>query len=134
MSGMWSAWVPLEARPGSDQDLDGAARNPIYGKLLQAAASRFGALPFQVEIQLLVVVDLPARIRYGWADLYSEQLKNGRDSSEPRPTYSIWLLGETLIPQVLDYAHCLRMCDERGRVLIDCGGIWRKPGQNTVFA
>ncbi len=31
----------------------------------------------QVEIQLLAYRDLPARISYGWADLYSSQLSSG---------------------------------------------------------
>ena len=79
---------------------------------------------FQVEIQLLVLPDLPARILYGWADLYRAQLKSGQDYSELRPAYSIWLLGETLRRGLPDYAHRFRMRDDQGRTLIDHGGIW----------
>ncbi|WP_295434123.1 Rpn family recombination-promoting nuclease/putative transposase [uncultured Thiodictyon sp.] len=78
---------------------------------------------FQVEIQLLVLPELPARILYGWADLYSAQLQSGQDYGELKPTYSIWLLGETLRRGLPDYLHRLRMRDDRGRVLIDHGGI-----------
>ena len=52
---------------------------------------------YQVEIQLLVLPDLPARILYGWADLYSAQLASGQDYGDLKPTYAIWLLGETLL-------------------------------------
>jgi predicted transposase/invertase (TIGR01784 family) len=72
---------------------------------------------------LLVLPDLPARILYGWADLYSAQLESGQDYDELRATYSIWLLGETLRREVPDYAHRFRMRDEQGRSLIDHGGI-----------
>jgi len=79
---------------------------------------------FQVEIQLLVLPDLPARILYGWANLYRSQLKSGQDYGELRPAYSIWLLGETLRRGLPEYVHHLRMRDEQGRGLIDHGGIW----------
>ena len=79
---------------------------------------------YQIEIQLLVLPELPARILYGWADLYSAQLRSGEDYSELRPTYTIWLLGETLLAQVPGYAHRFRLRDEQGRGLIDHGGIW----------
>lgn len=79
---------------------------------------------YQIEIQLLVVPDLPARILYGWADLYSAQLQSGQDYVLLRPCYSIWLLGETLRPGLSEYIHCLRLRDEQGRGLLDHGGIW----------
>ena len=78
---------------------------------------------YQVEIQLLVLPDLPARILYGWADLYSAQLKSGQDYGELRPTYAIWLLGESLRAGLPEYVQRLRMRDEQGRGLIDHGGI-----------
>jgi predicted transposase/invertase (TIGR01784 family) len=79
---------------------------------------------FQVEVQLLVLPDLPARILYGWSDLYASQLASGEDYRELKPTYSIWLLGETLRAGLPEYRHCFRMRDEQGRALIDHGGIW----------
>jgi predicted transposase/invertase (TIGR01784 family) len=78
---------------------------------------------YQIEIQLLVLPELPARILYGWADLYSAQLASGEDYLELKPTYAIWLLGETLLPQVPGHAHRYRFCDTAGRALIDHGCI-----------
>jgi predicted transposase/invertase (TIGR01784 family) len=86
------------------------------------ARDRAGTL-YQIEVQLLVVPELPARILYGWADLYSAQLASGEDYTELRPTYAIWLVGETLLPKVSGYAHRYRFCDAAGRSLVDHGGI-----------
>jgi len=79
---------------------------------------------YQIEIQLLTHRDLPARILYGWADLYSAQLQSGMDYGELRPTYSIWLLDEPLLTDQPEYAHCYRLRDDQGRVFLDHGGIW----------
>jgi predicted transposase/invertase (TIGR01784 family) len=79
---------------------------------------------YQIEIQLPIVPDLPARICYNWADLYSQQLHSGQDYGQLRPTYAIWLLAEDLLRDDPAYAHRYRLCDERGRRLIDHGGIW----------
>lgn len=79
---------------------------------------------YQIEIQLLVLPDLPARILYGWADLYSAQLQDGQGYRTLRPCWSIWLLGETLRAGVPGYAHRLRMQDDQARGLLDHGGIW----------
>jgi len=67
---------------------------------------------------------LPARILYGWADLYSSQLKSGEDYHALQPTYAIWLLGQTLLPDIPGYAHAFRMRDEQGRIFWEHGGIW----------
>ncbi|WP_295577489.1 Rpn family recombination-promoting nuclease/putative transposase [uncultured Lamprocystis sp.] len=79
---------------------------------------------YQVEIQLLNHRDLPARILYGWADLYSAQIKEGESYRKLRPTYAIWLLGQTLLADDPDYAHEFRLRDPYGRVFLDHGGIW----------
>ena len=79
---------------------------------------------YQIEIQLLDHPDLPARILYGWADLYSAQLQSGDDYGQLQPTYAIWLLGETLPSDLPGYAHAFRMRDGHGRVFLDHGGIW----------
>jgi predicted transposase/invertase (TIGR01784 family) len=80
---------------------------------------------YQIEIQLLTHRHLPARILYGWADLYSEQLKSGQDFSELRPVYAIWLLGEELPnDEEKDYARNFQMRDATGRRLVAHGGIW----------
>ena len=79
---------------------------------------------YQVEIQLLNHRDLPARILYGWADPYSAQIKEGESFRKLRPTYAIWLLGQTLLADDPDYAHTFRLRDPHGRVSLDHGGIW----------
>ena len=79
---------------------------------------------YQIEIQWLNVPDLPARILYGWADLYSAQLQDGEGYDQLQPTYAIWLLGQTLRPQVTEAVHRFRLRDERGRSLLEHGGIW----------
>ena len=68
--------------------------------------------------------DLPARILYTWADLYSQQLQSGQDYDALQPTYSIWLLGEDLLRGDPCYAHRYRLRDERDRCLLDHGGIY----------
>ena len=79
---------------------------------------------YQIEIQLLNIPDLPARILYGWADLYSAQLRDGEGYDRLQPTYSIWLLGQTLRPKITEAVHCFRLRDEQGRSLVEHGGIW----------
>ena len=78
---------------------------------------------YQIEIQLLVHRDLPARMLYGWADLYSSQLESGNDYAALRPTYAIWLLGESLL-DASGYAHDFCLRDREGQVFVDHGGIW----------
>lgn len=53
---------------------------------------------YPIEIQLLNIPDLPARILYGWADLYSAQLQGGDGDDPLQPTYAIGLLGQALRP------------------------------------
>lgn len=79
---------------------------------------------YQIEIQLLNVPDLPARILYGWADLYSAQLRGGDGYDRLQPTYAIWLLGQTLRPRIAEAIHRFRLRDDQGRSLVDHGGIW----------
>jgi predicted transposase/invertase (TIGR01784 family) len=79
---------------------------------------------YQIEIQLLNSLYLPARILYGWADLYSAQLQDGQGYENLHPTYAIWLLGQTLRPRVSEAIHRFRLRDEQGRSLFDHGGVW----------
>lgn len=78
---------------------------------------------YQVGIQILPHPDLPARMLYAWADLYSQQLHSGQNYRELRPTYAIWLLGDDLLRNDPAYAHRYRLRDERGRTLLEHGGI-----------
>ena len=79
---------------------------------------------YQVEIQLLSYAELPARMLYTWADLYSVQLGSGQDYATLRPTYAIWLLAEDLLREDAAYVHRFRLRDDSGRLLLDHGGIW----------
>jgi predicted transposase/invertase (TIGR01784 family) len=79
---------------------------------------------YQIEIQLVNFANLPERILYNWADIYSQQLQSGDSYHELRPTYSIWLLAENLIKADTDYIHTYKIRDNKGRVLNDHCGIW----------
>jgi predicted transposase/invertase (TIGR01784 family) len=79
---------------------------------------------YQIEIQLLFFSNLPARMLYTWADVYSQQLQSGDKYNELNPTYSIWLLGENAIKHDDQYIHRYKFRDEAGVPLIEHGGIW----------
>jgi len=57
-----------------------------------------------IEVQLLLRYHFVSRVLYYWAGLYRQQLRQGDDYSELRPTISICLVNEILFPQVDDYA------------------------------
>ncbi|TAN49384.1 MAG: Rpn family recombination-promoting nuclease/putative transposase [Methylococcaceae bacterium] len=79
---------------------------------------------FQVEVQLLMYRNLPARIIYTWADIYSQQLQSGEDYHKLQPTYAIWLVAEDIVKDDEQYAREYKLRDENGRTLIEHGGIW----------
>jgi predicted transposase/invertase (TIGR01784 family) len=79
---------------------------------------------YQIEIQLLAYRDLPVRISYGWADLYSSQLGSGEPYTQLKPTYAIWLLAADLLTDPDAYLHDFRLRDAQGRTLVEHGGIW----------
>ena len=78
---------------------------------------------YQVEIQMLMYKNLPARIIYNWTDIYSQQLQSGTEYHKLMPTYSIWLLAENVLKGDNHYAHEYKLRDENGQVLIEHGGI-----------
>ena len=79
---------------------------------------------YQIEIQLVNFANLPERILYNWADIYSQQLQQGEGYYQLRPTYSIWLLAENLIRDDADYIHTYKIRDNKGRTLNNHCGIW----------
>lgn len=79
---------------------------------------------YQIEIQLLNFANLPGRILYNWADIYSQQLQSGDSYHQLRPTFSIWLLAENLIKDDADYVHTYKIRDTKGRILNDHCAIW----------
>jgi predicted transposase/invertase (TIGR01784 family) len=78
---------------------------------------------YQIEIQLLCYENLPSRIIYGWSDIYSQQLKDGKNYLQLKPTFSIWLLGKNLIKTDDNYLHTYKLRDEDGQVLVEHGAI-----------
>ena len=86
------------------------------------ARNRNGQL-HQIEIQLLIKPWLRERIVHNWAKLLSQQLHEGEDYERIRPTYSIWLLGDDLLPDDL-VVHRYKLRDENAQPLSDHGGIW----------
>ena len=79
---------------------------------------------YQIEVQLRVYGNLPTRILYHWADVYSQQLQSGNDYRLLKPTYAIWLLGGALVQTDNDYLHSYKLRDEKSRILTNHGGIW----------
>ncbi len=79
---------------------------------------------FQIEIQLLTYAALLGRVLYTWNDLYNHQLGSGEDYGKLKPAYSIWILGEDLLPGDTYYTHRYRLRDERGQCLLNHGGIY----------
>lgn len=55
---------------------------------------------------------------------HRQQLQSGQDYDCLKPTYGIWLLAENLMPNDAGYTHHYKLRDERGRVLLEHGGIW----------
>ena len=79
---------------------------------------------YQIEIQLVSYANLPERILYNWADIYSQQLQSGDHFRVLRPAYAIWLLADTLIADETDYVHVYKIRDNKGRTLNNHCGIW----------
>lgn len=79
---------------------------------------------YQIEVQLLNHKNLPERMIYTWADIYSEQLKNSDKYLKLKPTYSIWLLAENVLKKDKTYLHDYKMRDKQGKTLAIHGGIW----------
>jgi predicted transposase/invertase (TIGR01784 family) len=78
---------------------------------------------YQIEIQLLCYDNLPSRIIYGWSDIYSQQLKEGKNYLQLKPTFSIWLLGKNLIKTDDNYLRTYKLRDDEGQVLVEHGAI-----------
>ena len=78
---------------------------------------------YQIEIQLVCYENLPSRILYGWSDIYSQQLKDGNNYLQLKPTFSIWLLGKNLIKTDDNYLHTYKLRDDAGQILVEHGAI-----------
>ncbi len=58
---------------------------------------------FNIEMQMLAEDYFPQRILYYWAKLYQQQLHEGEDYDDLKPTISICFLNSKLFPAVPDY-------------------------------
>jgi predicted transposase/invertase (TIGR01784 family) len=67
---------------------------------------------FNVEMQMLGYSSYKQRIQYYWAKLYQQQLHEGEDYFELKPTISISFLDHVLFPQVKDYHLRFRLLEE----------------------
>ena len=67
---------------------------------------------------------LSRRIAYAWCDLHAFQLKAGQDYPLLCPTYSVWLLAESLAKGGGGHAHDYQLRDRQGRALGGNGGIF----------
>jgi predicted transposase/invertase (TIGR01784 family) len=67
---------------------------------------------FNVEMQMLAAPYYEARILYYWAKLHQQQLHEGQDYLELKPTISISFLDHVLFPQVREYHLCFRLLEQ----------------------
>ena len=79
---------------------------------------------YQIEIQMVNHAHLISRMVYTWADLYSQQLKEGQKYQQLKPTYSIWLVNQNLLKQDDHYLHDYQWRDKTGQRFAELGGIW----------
>ena len=101
-----------------------SGRNLDRRRIVDIKAHDDRARRFQIEIQLLTYAALLGRVLYTWNDLYNHQLQSGEDYGKLKPAYSIWILGEDLLPGDTYYTHRYRLRDERGQCLLNHGGIY----------
>ena len=75
---------------------------------------------FNVEMQIRLHHALRERVLFYWAKLYTEQLSEGEDYAELRPTISVLVVDDILFPELAGPHHRFRLCEEsRGTVFSD---------------
>ena len=75
---------------------------------------------FNVEMQMLLYSDLPERLLYYWATLFTDQLSEGLDYSLLQPTLSICFLNQSLFPEAATFHSRFQLVDSRfGHCLTD---------------
>ena len=79
---------------------------------------------YQIEIQVVNHAHLISRMVYTWADLYSQQLKEGQKYHLLKPTYSIWILNQNFLKHDNHYLHDVQWRDNTGQRFAELGGIW----------
>ena len=75
---------------------------------------------FNIEMQIRLHHALRERVLFYWAKLYTEQLSEGDDYAELRPTISVLLVDDILFPELAGPHYRFRLCEEsRGTVFSD---------------
>jgi predicted transposase/invertase (TIGR01784 family) len=74
---------------------------------------------FNVEMQMLAFRYYEKRILYYWAKLHQQQLREGQDYLNLKPTISISFLDHVLFPEAPDYRWRFRLLDEQRRCFTD---------------
>jgi len=101
-------------------------KNRLDGKrvVLDVKARDAHGRIFQIEIQMVAYPSLPLRMIYNWARVYADQLEEGEDYTELRPTYSIWLVNGNVTRRA-GAVHRYRFRDDEGHSLAEAvGGIF----------
>jgi predicted transposase/invertase (TIGR01784 family) len=75
-----------------------------------------GGRQFNVEMQMLAPWFFPGRALYYWAKLHQQQMKEGDDYRDLRPTISVCFLNSVLFPGLRGHHHVFRLWDDRHKV------------------
>jgi predicted transposase/invertase (TIGR01784 family) len=111
----------LEPAPGhAIQDL--TLLNPFNPKealddklsVLDVKARDQSGRQFNVEMQMLAYRHYEKRVLHYWAKLHQQQLHEGQDYLEARPTYSVSFLDHVMFPQVPGYHLRFRLLETTG--------------------
>ena len=70
---------------------------------------------FNVEMQMLAAQYFEQRILYYWAKLYQQQLHEGKEYLDLKPTLSISFLDHVRFPKARNYHLCFRLWEARHR-------------------
>jgi len=72
---------------------------------------------FNIEMQIRLHHALRERVLFYWAKLYTEQLTEGDDYAELRPTISVLVVDDILFPELAGPHHRFRLCEESRGIL-----------------
>jgi predicted transposase/invertase (TIGR01784 family) len=81
--------------------------------ILDVKARDLTGRQFNIEMQLLVFRYYEKRILYYWCKFHQQQLHEGQDYTELRPTISISFLDHVLFPEVPDYHLHFRLTEQK---------------------
>ncbi len=88
------------------------------GTVVDVRAKDMKGREFQLELQARLQIALGERMALNWAAIYHALLKQGMHYAMLKPVTSIWLLGESLFPQV-DQTHLkFQLRDQESGILL----------------